>query len=73
MKYTYKVTPEKVARVKELLAIGHTLREIERTTGLSYATVRNIKIGHYDNDKPIPVKFNFRNRCPITGFFYRNN
>jgi DNA invertase Pin-like site-specific DNA recombinase len=51
-----KLTPETIQRVKELLLLKHSERDVASGTGVSQTTVWKIKHGWYDTGKPVNPK-----------------
>lgn len=61
------ITPEKIAKVKDLLQ-RNTIRGAARYAGVSFYTAWQIAKGNYDTTDPLPVKTKeLFNKCPFTG------
>jgi len=50
-----KLTPETIQRVKDLLKLNMSEREVANYSGVAQSTVHKIKTGCYDTGSYIPV------------------
>ena len=69
MTYLKSITDKRIQLVKGLLGY-HSLREIERKTGLSYYSVWCIKEGKYDHKNPLQEKKKVSVRMFNEGEYY---